>query len=461
MKPPMSSFLPRQCRFVLVAIVSCIMIAVTHAAAPSRPPNIVIFFADDLGWGECGFQGLTRDVPTPHTDQIAKNGIRFTNGYVAATYCSPSRAGLMTGRYPTRFGHEYNGNGPEFGLPKSERTMADHLKALGYATCAVGKWHLGDQPGLLPTDRGFDEYMGVLGNPGSYSKPSKWVDSLKLITPGKDFYTTDAFADRSVDWIKRNRERPFFLYLPFNAEHAPLEAPERYLARFSGIADLKRRTFAAMLSAMDDAIGRVTAALREHGLEENTLIVFLSDNGGATPSNTAGNGPLRGLKMTTNEGGTRVPFAIQWKEQLPAGKVYELPIIQLDLLPTLLAAAGGKIDPSWKLDGVNLLPYLNGKDTSRPHDTLYWRFGPQWAIRDGDWKLVASRIDQNQPRLINLATDIAEAHDLSAAEPERVRALTAKWQAWSAEQREPLWVESAGAKGGKKKAGKKGAKKDV
>ncbi len=451
----MNARFPSLRHFLHVAIATLALVSVARAAHAPRPPNLVILFADDLGWGEVGFQGLARDVPTPHTDLIAKNGVRFTNGYVAATYCSPSRAGLMTGRYPTRFGHEFNGNGTNFGLPKTERTMADRLKSLGYATCAIGKWHLGDQPGLLPTDRGFDEYMGVLANPGSYSKPSRWIDSLNRVTPGEGFYTTDAFGDRAVDWIKRNREKPFFLYLPFNAEHAPLEAPERYLARFSGITDMKRRTFAAMLSAMDDAIGRVMAALRENGLEENTLVVFLSDNGGPTPSTTSGNGPLRGQKMTTNEGGTRVPFAMQWKGRLPAGKVYEQPIIQLDLLPTFLAAAGGTVDPKWKLDGVDLMPYLTGKNAGRPHETLYWRFGEQWAVRDGDWKLVASRLDQNKPRLINLAKDIAEANDLSSEEPARVKALTAKYQAWNAEQQEPAWRDTAGGAAGKKQGKKK------
>lgn len=444
-------------RFVLVLLVPLIAALIVATVAPtasaaasaaSRQPNFVIFLADDLGWGECGFQGFTKDIPTPHLDRIAREGVRLTNGYIAATYCSPSRAGVMTGRYPTRFGHEFNGGGPGFGLPKTERTMADRLKPLGYVSCAVGKWHLGDQPGLYPTDRGFDEYMGCLANPGSYSQPSKWIDSLNKVTPGKDFYTTDAFGERAVDWINRNHDRPFLLYLPFNAEHAPLEAPERYLSRFAGIKDVKRRTFAAMLSAMDDAIGRVMASLREQGLEENTLVVFYSDNGGPTQSTTSGNGPLRGFKMTTNEGGTRIPFLMQWKGRLPAGKVYDFPIIQLDLLPTFIAAAGGKVDPQWRLDGVNLLPYLTGENPARPHQTLYWRFGPQWAVRDGDWKLVASRIDENKPRLINLAADIGEANDLSAAEPERYQALLAKWQAWNSEQIAPLW--GGGPLGGEK-----------
>jgi len=254
--------------------------------------------------------------------------------------------------------------------------------------------------------------------------------------------------------MERNKQRPFFLYLPFNAEHAPLHATEKYLARFPGIKDEKRRTFAAMLSAMDDAIGRVLDKVREIGAEKDTLIVFFSDNGGPTPSTTSSNGPLHGFKATTSEGGTRIPYIIQWKGRLPAGKLYEYPVIQLDLLPTIVVAAGGQIDPSWKLDGVDLMPYLTGQKTGRPHQTLFWRFGPQWAIRDGDWKLVASRVDENKPRLINLAEDIGEAKDLSSSQPQKLAELTAKWQAWNAEQMAPLWgAGNEGKAGARKKKG--------
>src|SRR5262245_27248260 len=201
-------------------------VTVKTAAAQSRKPNVVIVLADDLGYGELGAQG-NKEIPTPYTDSIAKNGVRFTTGYVAATYCSPSRAGLMTGRYPTRFGHEFNGGGPQFGLPLSETTMADRLKALGYATAAVGKWHLGDQPHNRPTKRGFDEFYGTLANT-PFIHPSKFVDSrlsddVREVTDAA-FYTTDAYAERAVDFIERNKARPFFLYLPFNAQHAPLQA---------------------------------------------------------------------------------------------------------------------------------------------------------------------------------------------------------------------------------------------
>ncbi len=412
----------------------------TRAAEPRRQPNIVVFLADDEGYGELGCQGNT-EIPTPHIDSIAKNGVRFTQGYVSGPYCSPTRAGLMTGRYQTRFGHEFNSKGPRFGLPLTETTMADRLKALGYTTCAVGKWHLGDTPKYHPLQRGFDEFYGTLANT-PFFHPKDFVDSRvspevqKVDDP--DFYTTDAYATRAVDWIEKNKDRAFFLYLPFNAMHAPLQAPQKYLDRFPKITDEKRKLYAAMSSAKDDAVGQVLDKLRQIGQEENTLIFYLADNGGPTANNTSKNDPLRGHKSTTLEGGVRVPFMTQWKGKLPAGKTYDHPVIQLDLLPTVLAAAGGQVDPAWKLDGVNLLPYLTGENSGRPHETLYWRFGEQWAIRHGDWKLlVASR--SGGKGLFNLAQDIREAHDLTDEEPDKATELRSLWDKWNAEQQDPLW----------------------
>ena len=419
-------------------------------AAESRKPNIVIFLSDDVGYGEYGFQGH-QEIPTPNIDSLARSGVRFTQGYVSGPYCSPTRAGLMTGRYQTRFGHEFNGGGPRggpgFGLPLTEKTIANRFKTLGYATAAIGKWHLGGPPDFLPMKRGFDEFYGTVANT-SFFKPRAFVDSRKSdeihSIEDENFYTTDAYAERAVDWIERHKEQPFLLYLPFNAQHAPLQATQKYLDRFPNIADEKRRTFAAMMSAMDDAVGRVLAKLREIKQEENTLVWFFSDNGGPTPQTTSKNDPLRGFKATTLEGGVRVPFCVQWKGKLPAGKTYDHPIIQLDILPTSLAAAGVKPDSTWKLDGVNLLPFLMNENAVRPHDALYWRFGEQWAIRKGDWKLVASRIDRNEPRLFNLADDIGEAKDLIATRPDKAKELKAAWDAWNAEQAKPLWQPNPG-----------------
>jgi arylsulfatase A-like enzyme len=439
-------------RLVVLAAALVVLGALTQPrslAADAKKPNVIVILADDVGWGEFGFQGNPQ-IPTPNIDTIAKNGTKFTTGYIAATYCSPCRAGLMTGRYPTRFGHEFNPVGNAAGLPLTETTMANRMKALGYATALVGKWHLGASPDHLPMKRGFDEYFGTVANPGSYFTPPKFVDSRKSPEPfavkEPGFYTTDAYGDRAVDWLGKQKG-PYFLYLAFNANHAPLNATKKYLDRFPNIKEDKRHTFAAMMSAMDDAVGKVLAKVREKGEEENTLIFFFSDNGGPTPQTTSSNGPLRGFKATTNEGGTRTPHCVQWKGKIPAGKVYEHPVLNLDILPTAVVAAGGTVDPAWKLDGVDLMPYLTGKNAANPHETIYWRFGEQWAIRHGDWKLVASRIDKNVPRLINLADDIAEAKDLAAKEPEKVKQLTAMWKAWSAKQMAPRWkpAKAAGA----------------
>jgi len=409
-------------------------------AATAAPPNIIIFYADDLGWGELGCQGHTTDIPTPHIDSLAKNGLRFTQGYVAATYCSPSRAGLLTGRYPTRFGHEFNSTANVTGLRLDQTTLATRLKSLGYATAAVGKWHLGSGPDYRPTKRGFDEFYGTLNNT-PFFHPTNFVDSrlsedIRKITD-PTFYTTDAYAERAVDWLEKNKTKPCFLYLPFNAVHAPLEASPKYLDRFAAITDPKRKAFAGMLSAMDDAVGRVLAKIRALGQEENTLIFFISDNGGPTQSTTSKNGGLRGFKMTTFEGGPRVPFLAQWKGKIPAGKTYDLPVLNLDVLPTAVIAAGGKTEPSWQLDGVNLLPYLTGTQTARPHPTLYWRYGPQWAVRHGDLKLVVSKGGSGSPELYDLATDRGETQDLAAAQPAKVKELQALWDKWSAEQAIP------------------------
>jgi arylsulfatase A-like enzyme len=416
-----------------------LLLAISSTAADKKP-NILILFCDDTGWGEFGFQGA-KQIPTPNIDSIAKNGVRFTQGYVAATYCSPSRAALMTGRYPTRFGHEFNSISREKGLPLEETTMADRLKSLGYATCAVGKWHLGQKPDYRPTARGFDEFYGTLANT-PFFHPTQFVDSRVSTEPKQkledpDFYTTDAYAERAVDWLGKQGDKPWFLYVPFNAQHAPLQAPQKYLDRFGKIKNEQRKKFAAMMSAMDDAVGKILDKVREMGEEENTLIFFLADNGGPTKSTTSKNGPLRGFKAQTWEGGTRVPFCMQWKGHIPAGETFENPIINMDILPTSLAAAGAEIDPAWKLDGVNLLPYLEGKETGRPHETLYWRFGKQWAVRHGDWKLVGGNGGDLKGELYNLVDDISESKNLAADNADKFAELKKLYDTWNAEQAPP------------------------
>ena len=427
----------------------------SFSATAADKPNILVIVADDLGWGELGCQGNDQ-IPTPHTDSIAKNGIRFTSGYVSGPYCSPTRAGLMTGRYQQRFGHEFN-PGPQapedFGIKQT--TIADRLKSAGYATGMFGKWHLGDGDSH-PLKRGFDEYYGFLGGAHPYQQIGKGRNAiLRGDRPVETMeFTTLDFGREAAKFIDKHHEKPWFVYLPFNAVHTPMEAPQKYIDRFEKIADKKRRTFAAMLSAMDDAIGEVLGKLREHKLEENTLIVYFADNGGPTGANTSTNGPLNGFKATVWEGGVRVPFLMQWKGKLPAGKVDDRPVIQLDVQPTVLAAAGVAIKPEWKFDGVNLLPYLTGEKKDSPHDALFWRFGRQRAVRQGDWKLTDTG---SGPMLFNLSKDIGEKTDLASQEADKLKQLEAIYAEWNKANISPAWGNAN--RGGAKKANSNQKKK--
>src|SRR4030095_14831000 len=449
--------------------IALIQPATPACAAEAKRPNILVIVADDLGYGELGVQG-NPEIPTPHIDSLAKNGIRFTNGYVTGPYCSPTRAALLTGRYQQRFGHEFN-SGPvvaaadNFGLPLTEKTLGDRLKAAGYATGWFGKSHMGFKPEFHPQKRGFDEFFGFLGAAHSYLENGKGRNAiLDGTAPASDIdHTTEAFARRAVAFIEKHRDEPWLVYLPFNAVHGPLEATTRYLERFNQISDPKRRSFAAMLSALDDAVGSVLAKLAELKAEEDTLIFFFSDNGGPTRQTTSSNGPLRGFKATTWEGGIRVPWIAQWKGHLPAGKVDDRPVVQMYILPTALAAAGVEVQSDWKLDGVNLLPFLTGANSERPHETLYWRFGQQLAIRKGDWKLVkapGAGLEAAEPRaganiegaqLFDLSKDIGEKNNLATSQPEKVKELAATWQEWNRQLADPKWVPEKAKAAAKKK----------
>jgi len=426
------------------------------AAAADRKPNVLVVVADDMGYADAGFQGC-QDIPTPHLDALAKSGVRCTSGYVSGPYCSPTRAGLLTGRYQTRFGHEFNpGAGPDIGLPLTEVTLADRLKAAGYATGWVGKWHLGSAEKYRPHRRGFDDTFGFLGGAHAYFPGKAKADVFRGNSPADEKeYLTDAFGREAVAFIDKHKAKPWFLYLAFNAVHTPMHATDDRLKRFAHIKDTTRRTLAAMTVAMDEAVGKVFDKLRAEKLDEDTLVFFFSDNGGPTMPGTTINGsvnaPLRGSKRTTLEGGIRVPFVVRWKGKLPEGKTYDPPVIQLDLHPTALAAAGVAVKPEWKLDGVNLLPYLAGEKTGPPHDVLFWRFGPQMAVRSGDWKLVRYDVGADGgkskganpqvtgPRLYNLKDDVGERADLSAKMPDKAKELQAVWDRWNAEQAPPLW----------------------
>jgi arylsulfatase A-like enzyme len=418
---------------------------VTPTAPPTDRPNVLIIVADDLGWGELGCQG-NRQIPTPHIDALARGGVRFTNGYVSGPYCSPTRAGLLTGRYQQRFGHEFN-PGPAnaspatFGLSLAEKTLAERLKAVNYATGMFGKWHLGYRPEFSPPKRGFDTFYGFLA--GAHPYLNAGAAGVNPILRGSEpvgsvSYTTDDFAREAAAFIRQHREKPWFAYLPFNAVHAPLQATEKYLNRFKDIPEGKRRTFAAMLSALDDGVGAVMAAVRESGVDDRTLVVFVSDNGGPTAQTTSSNGQLRGFKAQTWEGGIRVPFAIRWPGHIPAGKTYDRPVIQLDVVPTVLAAACVAAGDGPALDGVDLLPFLRDESTLDPHAALFWRFGRQRAVRAGDWKLTDPG-DGAGARLFNLADDLGEQHDLAAKAPDKLKELEAAYAKWDGGNVAPKW----------------------
>lgn len=404
-----------------------------------RHPNIVLIVSDDQGYADVGCYGC-KDIPTPHLDSLARDGVRFTDGYVSCPVCSPTRAGLMTGRYQQRFGHETNpGRVPQRGLPTTQITLADLLKAAGYATGAVGKWHLGMTPKFHPQRRGFDEFFGFLSGAHSYLDAA--ADSANPIYRGAKVvdekeYLTDAFTREAVAFIDRHRRRPFFLYLAYNAVHRPMHATEKYLSRCAKISDRTRRTYAAMLTAMDDGIGAVLGKLKEAGLERDTLVFFFSDNGGPA-ANGSNNHPLRGRKGSMFEGGIRVPFLIKWPRRVPAGVIYRRPVISLDVLPTTVAAAGWKLPKDRQLDGVNLLPYLMGKNPASPHDILFWRMRQNRAVRKGNWKLVRSKAGPAQ--LFDLSKDIAETKDLASEKPAVVKELSQALAKWEAQMAPPLW----------------------
>ena len=433
------------------------------ADRPAPPPNILFIVGDDMGHADVGFHGC-KDIPTPNLDALAAAGVRFTNGYVSGPYCSPTRAGLLTGRYQQRFGHEFNPGRGTQGLPLTEITIADRLKAAGYVTGLVGKWHLGAQESMHPQKRGFDEFFGFLGGAHSYFQSAgilRGTEQVKELD-----YTTDAFGREAVSFIDRHKTHPWFLYLAFNAVHTPMDATDDRLAKFPNVENKQRRTYDAMMLAMDEAIGAVRQKLAAAGLEKNTLVIFISDNGGPTMKgvtvNGSSNAPLRGSKRTTLEGGIRVPFLVSWPGRVKPG-VYDQPAIQLDLTATALAIAGVDVQPASKLDGVNLLPFLSGEKSGAPHDALYWRFGEQMAIRRGDYKLV--RYDLNaetqtgakQPvsaaKLYNLRADIGEAQDLASALPDKVKELQSQWAAWNATLVKPLWGTGAGDSDGDEPGG--------
>jgi arylsulfatase A-like enzyme len=433
-------------KYILLLCAVLGLLPVPSLAAPQTParPNVVVFLADDLGYNDCGMQGC-KDIPTPHIDALAKSGVRFTSGYTSGCVCSPTRAGLISGRYQQRFGFDANAEGKAQPTDKGPRaldikqtTFAQRMKALGYTTGIIGKWHIGEGEGYRPTDRGFDEFYGFFpyGLAAQGGNVPIYRGTNVVETPKNHM---EQFCAEALGFIDRRQKEPFLLYLPFPAVHGPMVGPEPWLGKFDTLVPVNRRKYAADLAQMDDIIGRVMARLRERGLEENTLVFFLGDNGG--PGGAADNGALRGTKWTLWEGGIRVPFVASWKGHIPPGRMLPQPVIQLDIQATAVCAGGGTLPTDGTLDGANLLPLLEGKTEAAPHDALYWRFGVQYAVRQGDWKLSRTHIDE-APKLFNLASDVGEKNDLVAQEPERAKKLQALWDDWNAKNEPPRWIDN-------------------
>ena len=412
----------------------------------NRPPNIVLLFSDDLGYGDTSLYGSEK-IPTPNIDSLGKQGVRFSNAYVTAASCSPSRAGLMSGQYQQRFGFEFNTAGGAItnrlhrGLDPSVVTMADVLKQAGYVTGMFGKWHLGTQPQFHPQARGFDEFYGFLAGAHSFfpaKKPQPFHstimrDTSPLIEPE---YLTDAIARETVAFIDANHTKPFFAYVPFNAVHTPIEATKKYQDRFPNESNQTKRDYYAMTSALDDAVGSIVDTIDKHGLTNNTLVIFVNDNGGPIYTGVQSNGPLKLGKLFLFEGGIRVPMIIKLPGTFKPNSVYDQPTSTLDLFPTTCGAAGIKLPPKINLDGVDLTPFIKGKVLGLPHDTLFWSNGPNIAVRHGNWKLIKS---YDNTWLFNLASDIGESSNLAKSKPEIVEQLETLYREWRSQMSEPAW----------------------
>ncbi|RPD93362.1 sulfatase [Aureibaculum marinum] len=434
---------------ILVLVLMC------TALYAQDKPNIILLFSDDAGYGDFGFQGSTV-MKTPNLDKLAEQGITFTQGYVSASVCGPSRAGLMTGKYQQRFGYEeinvpgYMSEnskflGDDMGLPLDQVTMADYLKKLGYTNAMFGKWHLGDADRFHPLKRGFDEFYGFRGGDRSYfaykEVPKGHLDKRMENGFGNfeepKSYATDVFAEKAISFIERNKDRPFFVYLAFNAVHTPMEATEEDLKKFPNLKG-KRKEVAAMTLALDRACGKVIDKLKELGLDENTIIVFSNDNGGPTDKNASINLPLSGTKSNQLEGGLRVPYVISWPKKLDKNITYTYPVSTLDLLPTFYAAGGGNTNDLKDIDGVNLLPYITGENKTRPHEKLYWKKENRGVYREGDWKFI--RFPDRPAELYDMSKDTSELENLADKYPERVKEMYKKLFQWELTLERPMWM---------------------
>lgn len=438
-------------KFTLLIFLFCLTGNVLFAQ--NEKPNFIIILADDLGYADLSLNG-SKQIPTPNIDKLAHEGVNFTNGYVSGPVCSPSRAGLLTGRNQVTFGHDNNlsavqpGFDEEYnGLPLTETTIATRLKKLGYVTGLIGKWHLGEAHKFHPLQRGFDEMWGYTGGGHHYfrSLPNgKGYDcpiECNYKTPQPITYITDDKGDECVDFIKRHKNEPFFLFASFNAPHAPMHATRADLELFKHIKNEKRRKYCAMVHRLDVNVGRIMKTLQEQNLDENTLVVFLSDNGGPCDSNASINAPFNGQKGILLEGGIHVPFIMNWKGKLPKGITYENPVISLDFAATFFELAGGEVTEEVKFDGVDLMPYLLGERTGQPHDSFNWRFTISAAIREGNWKLV--RLPDRLPLLFDLSKDISEQNNVALQNLEVTESLLKKLGKWDVKQMHPVFMEGA------------------
>ena len=440
--------------------------AETRTSAATTPvvtkPNVIVILVDDLGYNDVSYNGATQ-IQTTNIDRLASRGITFTNGYVTYPICTPSRAGLLTGRYPSRFGLEGNLSYAPFddnhGLPIEEKLFPESLQEQGYRTGIVGKWQLGAAHKFNPLNRGFDHFFGFLGGAHDYWRSDTRFPHDHTLMPliensgfaESDGYLTDVLTDKAIDFIQQPGEDPFFLYLAYNAPHTPLQAPDELVDKYSAIYDPQRRTYLAMVDSLDQNIGRVLDALDESSLANNTVIFFLSDNGGLSgePPNKdyADNHPLRGAKDRFHEGGIRVPFVASWPAMWPKDHTYDPMVISLDISATVLKLADATSeDPNRPIDGVDLDPFLRGAEEGPPHQALFWRHWRSggYAVRSGDDKLIKDRRGLGgipktiqdtgeSPLLFNLMSDLSESQDLLADDPQTARELASLWNEWNAE----------------------------
>lgn len=422
-------------------------------------PNVIIILADDLGYQDVGFNGCP-DIPTPNIDRIASEGVTFTSAYVSYPVCGPSRAGLITGRYQDRFGFGRNPlfapNDPEMGLPPTEETLAEVLGKANYKSIALGKWHLGAHPSLRPLNRGFDEFFGFLSGGHSYF-PELWTleDEYEVKAQFDAYHTkllrndsrveekeylTDALSREAVNYMEQYKDQPFFMYLAYNAPHSPLQATEKYLSRFDTIKDPKRKTYAAMVSAMDDGVGRILDKLTELHIADNTIIFFLSDNGGPEQTNGSDNGVLRGGKGDLFEGGVRVPFAMRWPAKIRKGMVYNGSVISLDIFATTIAQAQQSLATKHQLDGVDLMPYILGDRSDSPHAFLFWRkFDTRnYAARNAAGDKIIGLNDMIS--LFNLVENIGEDSALKIKDSLRSQDLNKAYGDWESQMLNPVFL---------------------